>query len=44
MAGVEQNHICVIGRIRMNIALRPKRFRHTLTVIDIHLTPVCFDE
>jgi hypothetical protein len=28
----------------MNIALRPKRFRHTLTVIDIHLTPVCFDE
>ena len=43
MAGIEQDHICIIRRIGLHIALRTKGFGHPLAVIDVHLTAICLD-
>ena len=43
VAGVEKDHIRVIGRLRFDIALTAQRFGHAFTVIDIHLTAIGLD-
>ena len=43
VAGVQQDHIRVIGRIRGHIAFAGQRFGHTLTVVNVHLTAISLD-
>ena len=43
MAGVEQNHIRVIGGRRFDIAFAAQRFGHAFAVVDVHLTAIGLD-
>ena len=43
VACVEQDHICVFGRFGFNITLPAQRLGHAFTVIDVHLTSICFN-
>ena len=44
MAGVHQNHIGIVGRVRLDIALTAQRLGHAFTVIDIHLAAIGLDK
>ena len=40
---VEQDHIRILGRARLNVAFRPQRLSHALAVIDVHLAAIGLD-
>ena len=44
MAGVEQDHVGVVRRRRLDIALPAQRLGHAFAVIDVHLTAIGLDK
>jgi hypothetical protein len=44
MARVEQHHIRIVGRCRLDIAFRTQRIGHALAVVDVHLAAIGLDE
>ena len=44
VAGVQDDQIRVVGLVRDRVAVHRQGFRHTIGIVDVHLTAVSFDE